>query len=79
MNNGGQTGAQMLASRENIGVALKRRETKSLHIEIYGSCVKCDFNSVEIGNARCKQCINGGGKLNLFAPKQRKSRRKHGN
>lgn len=70
-----QTSAQIVASRGNIQTAMKRREAKSLHIEIYGGCVKCNFNTVEIGNARCKQCINGGGKLNLFAPKPKRGRK----
>ena len=67
------TAHQLLASRDNLQTALTRRERKTLHIEIYGSCVRCRYDTVELNPERCKRCINGGGKDNLFEPKPRKT------
>lgn len=64
-----QSASQLTASRQNLQTPLRHREAKALHIEVYGSCSKCKHGIDLTMPERCKRCINGGGKDDLFEPK----------
>lgn len=69
-----QSASQLVSSRRNLQTPLRRREAKALHTEIYGSCSKCK-HGLDLGMPeRCKRCINGGGKEDLFEPKVKTKR-----
>ena len=61
-----------LSTRENLRHAHERQQEKALWEEEYGSCHRCEDDSLDLPS--CKECINGGGKKKLFRSKKRKRR-----
>lgn len=69
-----QSAQSLITSRRNLQTPLRRREAKAMHLEIYGSCSRC-AHGLDLGMPeRCKRCINGGGKEDLFEPKAKVKR-----
>jgi hypothetical protein len=64
----------LVATRANLRIAHERQYDKALREEEYGSCRRCEEDSLDLPS--CKECINGGGKKKLFRSKKRK-RRQH--
>lgn len=72
-----QSAQGLVTSRRNLQTPLRRREAKAMHMEIYGSCSRC-AHGLDLGMPeRCKRCINGGGKDNLYEPKVKTKRRRN--
>jgi hypothetical protein len=66
----------LLATRANLRIAHERQHEKVLWEEEHGSCRKCNYDNDHSPVARCNDCINGGGKLDIYTRKQKKNKRR---
>jgi len=69
-----RTGAQLLASRDNLQSALLEQEAKAIHEEENGSCRCCQRDTIVPGPVECAKCINGAGKEKNFIKKERRKK-----
>jgi len=63
----------LMATRANLRIAHERQQGRVMWEEEHGCCRKSDHDNNPSSLARCNDCINGDGKIDLY---ERSKRRK---